>query len=295
MSEDLSLDHVRKSAAGLNLSEEELNRFRVGYEDERMIPVRSGEAHIYYYAPAKEGNFPVFVNLHGGGFVKGHRDQDTVFCRNIVQNSGYCVFDISYHTAPEYRYPYALNEAYDAVKYLVQHPEEFNADITKLVIAGHSAGGNLAAGIQFLAQEEADFKPSLLIIDYAPLDFTQDPAEQRYANAPGMRISVEKARTYNNWYIDRKYVRDITASPVLAMKDELENFPPVLMLIADQDSLAEGDVKFAAKLIDAGVTVVAKRIKGTSHGFLIRRKENFELAEKMIFDMLLKVKNGDLQ
>lgn len=292
MAEVLTVEALRENAVGKELPEEELNRFHAGYEDERMIPTRDGETHVYYYAPAKEGRFPVFINLHGGGFIKGHRDQDVVFCRNIVENSGYCVVDIDYHTAPEKMYPYALHESYDVVKYVIEHAEEFCADTSKLVLAGHSAGGNLATGITFLAQQEQSFQPSLLIVDYPPMDMSIDPEEQRYAYAPYMRISVERARKYNNWYVDKKYVREITVSPVYALKEELENFPPVVMILADQDSLAEAAVQFAAKLIDAGVTVYAKRVKGTSHGFTVRRKENFQVAEQMIFDALSKVKNN---
>lgn len=293
MKEELTVEALRANGAGKTLPEEELQRFHAGYEDERMIPVRAGKAHIYYYAPAEMGIFPLFINLHGGGFIKGHRDQDTVFCRNIVENSGYCVVDIDYHTAPEKRYPYALEESYDVVKYIYAHPEEFHADLAKVVLAGHSAGGNLVAGIELLARRENAFQPSLLIMEYPPLDFITDPEEHRYANAPDMRVSVEKSRKYNNWYIDRSQVREVTASPIMAMKEELAEFPPVVLILAERDSLTEAAIKFATKLMDAGVTVLAKRVKGTQHGFTVRRAAGFEVAEKMIFAALEKVKKEE--
>ena len=293
MKEELTVEALRANGAGKTLPEEELQRFHAGYEDERMIPVRAGETHIYYYAPAQTGEFPLFINLHGGGFIKGHRDLDTVFCRNIVEHSGYCVVDIDYHTAPEKRYPYALEESYDVVKYIYTHPEEFHADLAKVVLAGHSAGGNLVAGIELLARQEKAFQPSLLIMEYPPLDFITDPEEHRYANAPDMRVSVEKSRKYNNWYIDRSQVREPTASPITAMKEELAEFPPVVMILAERDSLTEAAIQFATKLIDAGVTVLAKRVKGTQHGFTVRRAAGFEVAEKMIFAALEKVKREE--
>ena len=52
---------------------------------------------------------------------------------------------------------------------------------------------------------------------------------------------------------------------------------------------AEG-VEFASHLIDAGVTVIAKRVKGSSHGFTVRRTEGFEVAEQLIFEMLEKIR-----
>lgn len=292
MAEEYTLESVRATAVGKELPQEVLEMFHAGYEDERMIPTRNGETHVYFYAPSKEGVFTLVINMHGGGFVKGHRDQDTVFCRNLVENGNVAVVDVDYHTAPEQKYPYALHECYDVAKYVVQHPAEFCADPEKLVLMGHSAGGNLVFGVQFLAQEEGIFQPALLISDYPPLDFTKDPADARYAYAPFIRVPVEKARKYNSWYIDRKYIREITASPILAMKDELQNFPPVVMIIADQDTLAEDAVALTAKLVDAGVSVTAKRVAGAGHGFTVGRKPGYEVAEKLIFEALDKVKNG---
>ena len=146
---EVTLDSVRSQAVGKNLSEEELNLFHAGHEEERMIPTRNGETHVYIYVPEeKKEAYPVMVNLHGGGFVKGHRDQDVVFGRNMAQNAGYVVVDVDYHTAPEYRYPYALEECYDVTKYVAEHPEEFWTDLSALVLIGHSAGGNLVCGVE---------------------------------------------------------------------------------------------------------------------------------------------------
>ncbi len=288
---EVTLDGVRSQAVGKNLSEEELNLFHAGHEEERMIPTRHGETHVYIYVPEeKKEAYPVMVNLHGGGFVKGHRDQDVVFGRNMAQNAGYVVVDVDYHTAPEYRYPYALEECYDVTKYVAEHPEEFWTDLSALVLIGHSAGGNLVCGVEFLAQESGAFQPSCLILDYPPTSFINRPEDCRYADAPYTRISPEQSRKYREWYIDKAHIRDITASPVLATQEELENFPPVLMILAEQDSLSAEGVELATKLIDAGVTVTAKRVKGSSHGFTVRRTEGFEVAEKLIFEMLEKIR-----
>ncbi len=288
---EVTLEGVRSQAVGKTLSEEELNRFHAGHEEERMIPTRHGETHVYIYVPEeKRETYPVMVNLHGGGFVKGHRDQDVVFGRNMAQNAGYVVVDVDYHTAPEYRYPYALEECYDVTKYVAEHPEEFWTDLSALVLIGHSAGGNLVCGVEFMAQESGAFQPSGLILDYPPTSFVNRPEDCRYANAPYTRIPPEQSRKYREWYIDKAHIREITASPVLATQEELENFPPVLMIMAEQDSLSAEGVELAAKLIDAGVTVTAKRVKGSSHGFTVRRTEGFEVAEELIFKMLADVK-----
>lgn len=287
----VTLEGVRSGAVGKNLSEEELNLFHAGHEEERMIPTRHGETHVYIYVPEeKKEAYPVMVNLHGGGFVKGHRDQDVVFGRNMAQNAGFVVVDVDYHTAPEYRYPYALEECYDVTKYVAEHPEEFWTDLSALVLIGHSAGANLVCGVEFMALESRAFQPSCLILDYPPTTFTMRQEDKRYVDAPYNRISAEQGRKYQEWYIDREHIRDITASPLLATQEELEEFPPVLLILAEQDTLSAEGVEFASHLIDAGVTVIAKRVKGSSHGFTVRRTEGFEVAEQLIFEMLEKIR-----
>lgn len=173
---------------------------------------------------------------------------------------------------------------------LIINPEEFWIDLSALVLIGHSAGGNLVCGVEFMAQESGAFQPSCLVLDYPPTSFINRPEDCRYADAPYTRISPEQSRKYREWYIDKAHIRDITASPVLATQEELENFPPVLMILAEQDSLSAEGVELATKLIDAGVTVTAKRVKGSSHGFTVRRTEGFEVAEKLIFEMLERIK-----
>ncbi|RGY98095.1 hypothetical protein DXA13_12420 [Clostridium sp. AM58-1XD] len=183
--------------------------FETGKEYEWNLSVGGRDIHLYVYYPKElKSAYPVFINLHGGGFVKGHRQQDVVFCRNICQNACCAVFDIDYHTAPEYRYPYALNEVYDTASYLWQHAEELQLDKTKLVIGGHSAGGNLTLAAAFMAQEKGGFVPAGLLVDYPAVDLEQDPAEKRGANGPDVKPPIEDCRKYNDWYVDADKRRD---------------------------------------------------------------------------------------
>lgn len=285
-----ALARIRSSAVGLTLPEEELSMFQVGKEYEWHLPLNGRTIHFYVYYPKETmEKYPVFMNLHGGGFVKGHRAQDVVFCRNICQNAHCAVFDVDYHTAPEYRYPYALNEAYDAAVYLWEHADELSINREKMVIGGHSAGGNLTLGAALLAQERGGFQPAGLILDYPPVDLKKNPAEKRGAGAPGLRPPLEDCIRYNDWYIDEKYREEPTASPCYASDEQLRNLPSVLLIMAGHDVLGEEAEQLAAKMIYAGTTLVVKRVIGAHHGFVVRRKEGYEEAEKLIFPFLSQI------
>lgn len=281
------LERIRANAVGLKVEEGMLELFSAGREEEIMIPGREEPIHVFVYYPSEErGQYPVFINLHGGGFVKGHREQDVVFCRNICQNMKCMVFDIDYKTAPEKKYPYALHEAYDVVKYLWNHGEEWRLDRDAFVMGGHSAGGNLTLGTAIMAGRLKEFRLKGVICDYPPVDLEKDPQEKRFGNDPTIRPPVADARMYNDWYIDPKRRKESTASPAFATEEELASLPPVLMITAGHDMLGEEAELLAYRMIEAGTTVVAKRVIGADHGFVVRRKPGFEEAEGLIFAFL---------
>jgi Esterase/lipase len=89
---------------------------------------------------------PVFIFIHGGGWVLGDYQTHKRLVRDLVIESGYaCVF-IEYSRSPEAKYPIALNECYAATKWVSEHGDEINVDGKRLAIVGNSAGGNMTIG-----------------------------------------------------------------------------------------------------------------------------------------------------
>ena len=80
--EEKLVQEIREGGAGRSLGREELERFRAGEERDFEIDTRVGKTLVHLYRPeGREGKeAPLFINIHGGGFVKGRRDQDMVFC-----------------------------------------------------------------------------------------------------------------------------------------------------------------------------------------------------------------------
>lgn len=281
---------IRAAGIGNEVSPELLQMFQVKSMVERQITTRDGETHVFIYYPERSGDeaLPLFVNIHGGGFVKGHRQQDIVFCKNICSRGNCVVIDIDYVTAPEQKYPYALHQSYDVVKWAAENHQELGIDPQRLVLAGHSAGGNLVAGIAIMNNMNKDFDIALQIIDYAALDLYAPPQLKRGAyKIP--RLTPEKMSLYNELYIDDNLRLNPTASPVYAPIEMLTGLPEALIITAGEDPLGDEGEKYASRLIEAGVTVTAKRFLESSHGFVVQRRAEFEEAEKLIFSLLSKV------
>ena len=113
------------------------------------IQTSAGRTRLLIYRPEADGKClrPVFVNIHGGGFVQGRAEDDGVYCQRIADAVDCCVVSIDYHLSPEHKFPVALEECYDAVKWIHDRAAELGFDASRIAVGGHSAGGNLTAVI----------------------------------------------------------------------------------------------------------------------------------------------------
>lgn len=262
-------------------------RYPVKEIKEIFVNTRSGKAHIYINYPLEgEKPYPLYVNMHGGGFVKGHFSQDELFCRKVCNAVNSAVIDIDYKIAPEFMFPYALNECYDVIKWAYENHKELGIDKNKIAVGGHSAGANIAIGITLMANERSEFPIACQVLDYPPTDLYGDPALKELAC--DTVVPAKKAELYTDMYIKKEDRRNIFASPIFAKSEQLKGLPPALIITAELDSLCSEGEKYASMLVSSGVEVTAKRFLGCKHGFTIACSEGHEAAEKMIFNALTK-------
>ena len=71
--------------------------------EERFVPVRNGRARILYHSA--EAGAPVFINVHGGGFVAGVPEGDNLFCKRVNEQLKIHVVNVEYRLAPEVMFP----------------------------------------------------------------------------------------------------------------------------------------------------------------------------------------------
>lgn len=271
------MDHKMKTFGAV--PEEEMQKYPA-HREELTIPTSQGNARIISFSYGEaDCNRPLFLNLHGGGFIGKHMDRDERFCRQIACRFRALVLDIDYCLAPEHPYPSAVTECWDILKWIWDKKEELVYHTDKIVLIGHSSGGNLAAGMCMRAGTEGLLKPCALIMDYPPLDLVTDPAEKPRSICD---MPAERARDYNRKYITPETAAEPYASPVYASEALLEKLPDTLVISAGEDSLCREDEEFAVKLARSGVTVTLRRFVESVHGFVINQVCEWEDAMKLI-------------
>ncbi|KAL1933378.1 hypothetical protein VTP01DRAFT_7468 [Rhizomucor pusillus] len=165
-------------------------------------------------------------------------------------------------------FPVASEECYDTVVWVAneENAQSISVDPRKIVIAGDSAGGYLAATASILAKQRglAAINGQALIYPITDLKFDTDSYKE-FAN--GYDLTPEAMEWFWDHYLPDKAARtNILASPLQASTKDLEGLPRALVITAEADILRDKAEAYARKLLAAGNDIVATRYLGIIHG-----------------------------
>jgi acetyl esterase len=233
-----------------------------------QVPGPAGDlpGRVYQARPPDQGatgTVPLIVYFHGGGWTIGSIDLLDRPCRAIANATGSPVASIAYRLAPEHKVPAAVDDAYAATCWLAVHAEDFGAG--PVVVAGDSAGGNLAAVVALLARDRG--RPTLAgQVLYCPV--TAAPSEGSsgsYAAAgEGYMLTAADMRWFwSNYTRSPADETDPLAAPLHAV--DLAGLPPTLVIVAGYDPLHDEGLAYAGRLSDAGVEVRVRDYEGQMH------------------------------
>lgn len=235
-------------------------------ETEKVILVDEHDIKLYIVRPEKaKGKLPVFIFIHGGGWVLGDYQTHKRLVRDLVVESGYaCVF-IEYSRSPEAKYPIALNECYATTKWVAEHGDEINVDGKRLAIVGNSAGGNMTIGSCLKAKENKgpDIKCQILLWPYSDAGINTE-SFKKYGEERFLTKSL-MIWMRDNYLSDKTQHDDIYVSPVRATTNQLKGLPPTLIEVAENDILRDAGEELGRKLDEAGVDVTTVRFNGVIH------------------------------
>lgn len=237
-------------------------------ESEKTITVGGFEIKLNLVRPAGiQEKLPVFVFIHGGGWVLGDYPTHRRMVRDLVLESGAAAVFINYTPTPDAVFPQQINEIYAALRWVAENGDEIGVDGNNLAVVGNSVGGNMTAVMSLMAKEKGgpEIKFQILMWAIVDADFETESyrqfGEKRFLSASLMKWM------YDMYIADVEKRKEIYASPLQATLEQLKGLPPALVITAESDILRDEGEAYGRKLDEAGVPVTVTRYDGMIHDF----------------------------
>jgi len=230
-----------------------------------------------------KGKLPVFIFIHGGGWVLGDYPTHKRMVRDLVVLTGFAGVFVNYTRTPDARYPQAINEIYAAMKWVAEHGEEIGVDGKNLGVVGNSVGGNMTAVTALKAKEKGGLNIKLQIMMWPVTDANFETesyrqfGEKRFLTMPLMKWMFDL-------YATDTQRQEIYVSPLRATVEQLKGLPPALIQVAESDILRDEGEAYGRKLDEAGVKVTTVRYDGMIHDFGLLNGLAEEPAVRSLFE-----------
>jgi acetyl esterase len=236
-----------------------------------QIPARDGHAMAArLYAPVTDRTLPVLLYFHGGGFVVGSVASHDALCRTLAARADCAVVSVDYRLAPAHRFPVAVEDAWDALQWLIAHGPALRLDTRAPAVGGDSAGGTLAAVCALMARD-AGLTLALQLLFY--------PGTSSWLRG-GLAMASDSLRRFGegyvldaaliDWffsqYIDAADREDWRFAPLNA--PDAEGLAPAWIGLAECDPVTDDGLAYADKLRAAGVAVDLEIYRGVTHEFI---------------------------
>jgi len=195
---------------------------------------------------------------HGGGWVFGTLDGFDPVCRELADAAGAEVVSVDYRLAPEHPFPAPLDDAWTALL-------EFAEPGVPLIVAGDSAGGNLAAALALRAKAESGPAIALQLLLYPVLDSDFERDSYRLYGGGDHLISRADMAWFWDHHVAAADRRHPHAAPLHA--PDLRGLPPAILVVAGCDPLHDEAIAYADALAAAGTAATVRDHPDMAHGF----------------------------
>jgi len=203
----------------------------------------------------------VILYCHGGGYTCGGLGYARILASKLAFHTGISVLSFEYRLAPEHPYPAPLDDGMKAWDYLMQ----LGYGAKDVIIAGDSAGGNMALELVLRLREAERFLPGALVLMSPWTDMRLTASSYRtYADKDPLLTFNYVASVRQAYAGDNADFEQTVYSPVLA---DFEGFPPTLVQVGSNEIL-RGDSEHLAKNINrSGSYAKLEVYKGGWHVF----------------------------
>lgn len=231
----------------------------------RDIPVTGGTIHLRIYTP-KTGKpiYPIIVYYHGGGWIIATIDTYNSSAQALAEKTGAVLVSVEYRKGPEFKFPTAHNDAFEAYKWTLNNASSIKGDITKIAVAGESAGANLAVTVSIMARDSGVHKPIHQLVIYpVASNNPATPSKLLFTNAKP--LSTPDLPWFLGYYLNTPAE---SANYLISLVNaNLNGLPKTTIIAAELDPLQSEGKTLSDKLQAAGVNTLYKLYIGVTHEF----------------------------
>jgi len=221
------------------------------------------------YMPTVKANSarPLLVYFHGGGWTFGSINSCSRFCGELAAIADISVLAVDYALAPEAAFPHGLNDCINAVRFAMQHAEEWGCDSHLISVGGDSSGGNLAIATA-LGMFSSDTIPLRSLVLFYPVTLAYaDNSESWLRYGSGFALDSKLMDAFNQAYAPQN-TRHYLVSVAHAPDHLLSQLPPTLLVAAERDILCSQGREFANLLKHLGVNISRYELPFAVHLFI---------------------------
>ncbi len=233
----------------------------VTFEEEKDIAYgeTANEKLDTYYVKRTDGEkYPVFFEIHGGGFVAGDKCHRRGLSR-WVANIGYFVVNVNYALGPAEKFPLGVQHLVKALNWVGENAEKYNLDLDNMCVSGDSAGGYYGAMLACVATNKAlqekfgvstDLKFRTCMLNCGIYDINE-------ALSKKLPFRLTDRILFDFAGVHVKQLPEYEYHDVLAPFDFVDNtFPAAFITYAEKDIFCKGQgQKLIAKLNELGIHV----------------------------------------
>jgi acetyl esterase/lipase len=254
------LDKIGKLAKGKDI--------RGLYCAERYIPSKNDgpDIRVRIYRPKNaSGSLPGILYNHGGGYMLDIPENYASIIEKYIITRPCVVVAPDYRRSPDEPYPAGFNDCYDTLLWMKEHGESLGIK-PKIIVAGHSAGGGLAAAVTLKARDTQDVDIAFQMPIYPMIDHRQNtdsakkmddvPVWHTKANAVGWKL-----------YLKNIQYDEVPAYASPALNTDYTNFPPTITFVGDLEPFKDETINYVQALKAHNIPVRFELFKGAFHAF----------------------------
>ena len=192
----------------------------------------------------------ILIHIHGGGFVATSSKIHQTYTRKWAKKANIIIFSIDYRLAPEYTYPASLTDVFNAYYWIVTHAyDQLGIQPKKILLAGDSAGGNLALALALRVIRSDLMKPIGILCGYPAMNlsmkgFTPSLVLSLYDSILRHSMLMAVLQCYVG---DGNPNEDPYLSPAVMSDADICSLPRLRMMIAGKDPLKDECIKFSLR------------------------------------------------